>query len=202
MTTIAHWVAHQGLAARAFAALLMLALLSACSLFGPAKTSQQTPVADPDSVYIGYTLLYGFVATQKNSDKLLIIKRVSPEVKQMIEDIAKATGQMDEELKMFAKEDPAIELDRRVLPFIEARQRESASAERGKQFLEKSGKDFERLLLLTQSGVLTTERHLARVMRDSEQNPARRAFWERAVITFDDLYARLVRQLDEHAYYT
>jgi hypothetical protein len=94
-----------------------------------------------------------------------------------------------------------IKLDRRVLPLIEALQRENAQAERGKQFLETSGKEFERLLLLTQSGVLTTERHISRVMRDKELNPERKAFWKGAVKAFDRLYAKLVKLLEDQ-YFT
>jgi len=179
--------------------LALATLLAGCSILGP-KPSQGTPTSDPESVNVGYTLLYNIVATQKNSDKLLIIKRVSPEVRSVIQEVSKAAGAIDEELKQFAKADPAIKLDHRVLPLIEAKARESAQAERGKQFLETSGKPFERLLILTQSGVLTTERHIARAMRESERNPERRAFWERTTKTFDALYEKLLALLEEQYY--
>ena len=122
--------------------------LSGCSLLGPTP-STQTPIDDPESVNIGYVLLYDLVAKQKNTDKLLIIKRVSSEVRALIEELSNAAGELNDELERFAKQDRLIKLDRRVLPLIEALQRENAQAERGKQFLETSGKKFERLLLLT-----------------------------------------------------
>jgi hypothetical protein len=131
----------------------------------------------------------------------LIIKRVSSEVRALIEEISNAAGELNDELERFAKQDRLIKLDRRVLPLIEALQRENAQAERGKQFLETSGKEFERLLLLTQSGVLTTERHISRVMRDKELNPERKVFWKGAVKTFDRLYAKLVKLLEDQ-YFT
>ncbi len=176
-------------------ALLAIAL-AGCSLFGP-KPSQQTPASDPDSINTGYTLLYIIVAGQKSSDKVLLIKHVSPQVKDIIKEISEATGKIDAELKAFAKNDPDIQLERRVLPLIETKQRESAVAERVLQFVGTSGKRFERLLLLSQSGLLTTERHIARVMRDSETHPGRKAFWEQTAKTFDELYAKLVKLLED-----
>lgn len=175
---------------------LLALLLAGCSIFGP-KPSQEAPASDPESVNAGYTLMYNFVATQKNSDKLLIIKRASPRVDRMIKEISDAAGKIDAGLKKFAKEDSSIQLDRRVLPLMEAKQRESAQAERALQFLGTSGKPFERLLLLTQSGVLTTQRHVARVMRDSETNPERKAFWDQTAKTFDRLYAKVVTLLED-----
>jgi hypothetical protein len=182
------------------AAVVLIWGLGGCSLLGH-KPSTQTPINDPESVNIGYVLLYDLVAKQKNADKLLIIKRVSPEVRALIEEISNAVGELNDELERFAKQDRVITLDRRVLPLIEALQRENAQAERGKQFLETSGKKFERLLLLTQSGVLTTERHISRVMRDKEPNPERKAFWEGAIKTFDRLYTKLIRLLEDQ-YFT
>jgi hypothetical protein len=178
------------------AAVVLVWGLGGCSLLGP-KPSMQTPIDDPESVNIGYVLLYDLVAKQKNTDKLLIIKRVSSEVRALIEELSNAAGELNDELERFAKQDRLIKLDRRVLPLIEALQRENVQAERGKQFLETSGKEFERLLLLTQSGVLTMERHISRVMRDKELNPERKAFWEGAVKTFDRLYAKLVKLLED-----
>lgn len=170
--------------------------LAGCSMPGP-RPAQEAPPSDPESVNAGYTLLYTIVSRQKHTDKLLIVKRVSPQVKQMIKEISVAAGKIDADLKRFASRDPRIELDRRVLPLIEAKQRESAVFERGLQFLGTSGKPFERLLLLTQAGLLTTERHVARVMRDSEQHPERKEFWKQTVKTFDELYVRLLKLLED-----
>lgn len=180
----------------AAAALAWLALLGGCGLLGP-RPSQQAPASDPDSVRSGYALMYSFVARQKNSDKILIVKRTSPQVKTMMQEISAAARHIDASLKAIAQRDPAIELDRRVLPLIEAQQRESAELERGLQFLGTSGRPFERLLLLTQSGVLTTERHLSRAMRDAESDPERKAFWARTAKTFDEIYAKLNKLLED-----
>jgi hypothetical protein len=173
-------------------------------LFGCAIGSNQTTdpareqLADPNS---GYALLYAIVSVQKNSDKILIIRKVSPDVSALTNEISDLAGDLDTQLKQLAKDNPSIKLDAVVLPTIEIRQRESAALERAKQFLAITGKPFERLLLLTESGVLTTERHLTRVMGDEEKNPQRKIFWKNAQQRFDQIYAKL-RALLESQYFT
>ena len=119
----------------------------------------------------------------------------------LTKEISDVAGDLDTQLKQLAKDDPSIKLDAVVLPTIEIRQRESAALERAKQFLAITGKPFERLLLLTESGVLTTERHLTRVMGDEEKNPQRKIFWKNAQQRFDQIYAKL-RALLESQYFT
>lgn len=170
-------------------------LLLGCALFGSNQSTDPTreQQADPNS---GYALLYSFVSVQKNSDKILIIRKVSADVNGLINEISDLAGDLDTQLKQLAKNDPSIKLDAVVLPKIEAQQRESAQLERAKQFLAITGKPFERLLLLTQSGVLTTERHLTRVMGEEEKNPQRKVFWKNAQQRFDQVYAKLLALLE------
>ena len=175
-------------------------LLFGCAISGSNQTTDPTREqrADPNS---GYALLYLFVSLQKNSDKILIIRKVSPEVKALTKEISDFADDLDAQLKQFAKEDPSIKLDAVVLPMIEVQQRESAQLERAKQFLAITGKPFERLLLLTHSGVLTSERHLTRVMGEEEKNPQRKIFWKNAQQRFEQIYARL-RALLESQYFS
>jgi hypothetical protein len=174
-------------------------LLFGCALVGSNQTTDpaREQLANPNS---GYALLYAIVSVQKNSDKILIIRKVSPDVSAMTHEISDLAGDLDTQLKQLAKDDPSIKLDAVVLPMIEVKQRESAALERAKQFLAITGKPFERLLLLTESGVLTTERHLTRVMGDEEKNPQRKIFWKNAQQRFDQIYAKL-RALLESQYF-
>ena len=164
-------------------------LLFGCAIAGSNQTTDPTreQLADPNS---GYALLYSIVSVQKNSDKILIIRKVSPDVSALTKEISDLAGDLDTQLKQLAKDDPSIKLDAVVLPTIENRQRESAALERAKQFLA-----------ITESGVLTTERHLTRVMGDEEKNPQRKIFWKNAQQQFDQIYAKL-RALLESQYFT
>lgn len=181
--------------ARVIAIAAAAQFLFGCAIFGSNQSTDPTreQQANPNS---GYALLYSFVSVQKNSDKILIIRKVSPEVKTLINEISELAGDLDAQLKQLAKDDPSIRLDAVVLPKIEVQQRESAQLERAKQFLSITGKPFERLLLLTQSGVLTTERHLTRVMSEEEKNPQRKTFWSNAQQRFDQIYAKLLALLE------
>lgn len=174
-------------------------LLVGCALLGSNPTTDPTreQQADPNS---GYALLYSLVSVQKSSDKILIIRKVSPEVKALIEEISETAGELDAQLKRLAKDDPSIKLDAVVLPKVEVLQRESAQLERAKQFLTMTGRPFERLLLLTQSGVLTTERHVTRVMGNEEKNPQRKMFWMNAQRRFDQIYDKFVALLETQYY--
>lgn len=177
------------------AASLLTGLVSGCAVFGSGQSTDPTKeeLADPNA---GYVLFYGFVSTQKNTDTLLIIRKVSKDVEVLMDELSSLAGDLDKQLKEIAKRDPSIKLDSVVLPAIEVEQRESAQLERGKQFLGTTGKPFERLLLLTQSGVLTAERHLTRVMGEREKNPERKKFWKNAETRFDQVYAKVLHLLE------
>lgn len=186
-------------AARIVAIAAAAQLLFGCALLGsnPSTDPTREQRADPNS---GYAILYSLVSVQKSSDKILIIRKVSPEVNALIKEISELAGELDAQLKQIAKDDPSIKLDAVVLPKTEVLQRESAQLERAKQFLTMTGKPFERLLLLTQSGVLTTERHVTRVMGDEEKNPQRKIFWMNAQQRFDQIYDKFVALLESQYY--
>jgi hypothetical protein len=181
--------------ATALVAALGIQLLAGCAVFssGQSTDPSKEKLADPN---VGYALLHLFVQKQKNTDNLLIIRKVSRDVEALMDEISSLAGDLDKQLKEIAKQDPSIKLDAVVLPLIEVEQRESTQLERAKQFLGTTGKPFERLLLLTQSGVLTTERHITRVMREREKNPERKRFWKNAQERFDQVYAKLLNLLE------
>ncbi|MDQ2696955.1 MAG: hypothetical protein M3Z21_16580 [Pseudomonadota bacterium] len=183
---------------RAFG-LLLAAGLAGCALLerpSPAPVDREYPVATQ-----GYTLLYEVVSKQKLSDKLLLIKIESDAVDAVIGEIAEDAARIEDQLKDIARQDPEIDLDRPILPEMEVRKRASVQAERLKDLLGSTGRDFERLLLLTQSGTLNQTRHLAREMVKAESDPQRKAFWEDVQRQYDDNYANLV-QLLEAQYFT
>src|SRR5688572_28565160 len=106
----------------------------------------------------GYSLLYDIVSKQGLAEKILLIKFESKEVKAVIMGIADAAERIQKDLDEMAKKDPRVDLKLQPLPLMEVETRKSANFERVKDLLGKSGKEFERLLLLTQSSVLNSER--------------------------------------------
>ncbi|MDQ3197398.1 MAG: hypothetical protein M3Q32_13850, partial [Pseudomonadota bacterium] len=92
----------------------------------------------------GYSMLYDAVSTQKQSDKLLLIKLESKDVKTVIGGISDAAERVQKDLDEMAKRDPRLELKLKPLPAIEVEARKSANFERLKDLLGQTGKEFER----------------------------------------------------------
>ncbi len=149
----------------------------------------------------GYSMLYDAVSKQKQSDKLLLIKLESKDVKTVIGGLSDAAERIQKDLEEMAKLDPRVELKLQPLPAIEVEARKSANLERLKDLLGQTGSEFERLLLLTQSGALNSERHLAKTLSEKETSPQRKKLMQEVSRTFDDQYQKVVRLL-EAKYFT
>lgn len=167
-----------------------------------------TPVEQPPSasqkqrmLNEGYSMLYDAVSKQKQTDKLLLIKLESKEVKTVIGGLSDAAERIQKDLDEAAKRDPRLELRLQPLPEIEVEARKSANFERLKDLLGQTGKEFERLLLLTQSGALNAERHLAKTLSEKETDPHRKKLMQEVSRVFDDQYQKVVRLL-EAEYFT
>jgi hypothetical protein len=174
-----------------------LALLCALLVAAYATAAERQPAGESQRILNeGYSLLYDHVSKQKQSDKILLIKLESKDVKALITEISDNAERIQKALDKLAAQDPRLEVKLQSLPEIEAESRKSASFERLKDLLAKSGKEFERLLLLTQSGVLNTERHLSKVLSKKETNRERKAFLEDVNRQFDDDYRKVVQLLE------
>lgn len=184
----------------------MKALALSCLLFlasGANAAPEEQAAADQKQRLLneGYSLLYDIVSKQGLSEKILLIKFESKEVKAVISGIADAAERIRKGLDEMAKKDPRLELKLQPLPLMEVETRKSANFERVKDLLGKSGKEFERLLLLTQSGVLNSERHLSKVLSEKETDKERKAFMQGVHRQIDEQYRKVV-QLLEAQYFT
>jgi hypothetical protein len=178
---------------RAATAILLAGGIASCS----SVAEQAAPVPEsPALVSQGYTLMYDTVGQLKFTDELLLIKVEDDKVDAIVGEVSGYAAELEGELEELSERDSVVRLDLKLLPEIELRKRESVAGERLPDLLGESGPAFERLLLLTQSGALNQSRHLARVMVDLEEDPARKAFWINVQTRFDDLYARLVELLE------
>jgi hypothetical protein len=145
----------------------------------------------------GYTLMYDAASKLKFGDELLLVKIEADPVDEFISDISTYAGDLQGQFEELAERDPVVKLDLELLPAMEVMTRDSVTGERVPDLLSRSGKDFERLLLLTQSGALNQSRHLARVMVDTETDPERKALWQEIQAQLDDLYDRTVNLLEQ-----
>jgi hypothetical protein len=126
----------------------------------------------------GYSLLYDLARKQKDVNKLLLIKKEQPDVKDLIEEIARVMSDAEKQLKEFANEDRTLNLKTQSLPWTEEKTRGSIESAQAKQLLLSSGQQFELRLLLSQAQGLTYGAHLARVLQGQERDIRRKMFLE------------------------
>ncbi|TAH39740.1 MAG: hypothetical protein EYC70_02840 [Planctomycetota bacterium] len=176
--------------------LLLPLLLGSCAVAIPEADAPTRPGL-PSPRLQGYILLHQTVKGMKHSDELLLVKFESDATEKVIDDIADSASEVEERLERIAESEPSLDLDLDILPEVMTAAQDSAMKERLKDLLTERGKEFERLLLLTQSGALNQARHLARVMVEVEEdNEARQAFWKDVQRIFDEHYREIVDLLE------
>ena len=144
----------------------------------------------------GYALLYEMVRTQRFADKILLVKSESEDVKRIVGRIADHAADTKTRLEQLAKEYPAIRIDSDVLPEVQVHMLHSLETEQVKDVLSRSGKDFERTLIIVLVGFVQQERHLARAMVDAETDANRRRFWTDTQRRFDAEHADALALLE------
>jgi hypothetical protein len=124
----------------------------------------------------GYSLLYQLVGQESDADKILIIKHADPPIADIVKEIANTCGQAKKTLDQFHEKDRHLNLEITHLPEIEQKSRAAIQATVTKQLLFSSGKTFEVRFLFTQAEAMNYAAHLAQVLHDQEDNPARKEF--------------------------
>jgi len=138
----------------------------------------------------GCSLLYDLLSKQKDVNKLLLVKKETPEVKDLIEEIARTAKDAEEQLRQFAADDKTLDLKTPGLPQVEAKTRASIESARTKQLLFSSGPQFELRLLLSQAEGLSYGAHLAKVLHQQERDIRRKMFLEELSRQLERLYER------------
>lgn len=149
------------------------------------RTEQQKILSD------GYAQMYGAVSAMALIDEGLLVKKETDAVRAFGERSAREGKTMKGEIKAFADAATWINLDETNYPAIEKMKQEAVQNDRLKSFLPLVGRsqtNFERTLLLSQSGVLNQMQHLAQVMLTIETDPERRKFLISARDRFSTLY--------------
>jgi hypothetical protein len=161
-------------------------LLAACSLCG--CQSLRTTTATPKNVEPtgsenksfdamthnnALALLDELLNDEKNVSKILIVKRNSPELKRLINNISHTARIGTKQLKTLAEENSRLHLALTGLPPGEEAARKAMAKTKQHELLQSKGAEFEFQLLLTQSEALNYGAHLAQVAADNEPQSAR-----------------------------
>jgi hypothetical protein len=147
----------------------------------------------------GYGQLYKTASGMKHVKTALHVKVVSRTVTALVEDISNYTEKLTGQIEQLDSDYPALRIDDPGLPELEIKRRKAVVWDQ--VFLMapiqgKTGKAFERALLLSQAGVLNNLRFLTQVIKDDEKRNQRKTFLTEAHARLDDLYQRVVDLLE------
>jgi hypothetical protein len=180
-----------------------LLLVAAMLLVGCSTPGASRPASDSDRNRVlsqGYSQLYDAASSLRWLDEILLIKFESDETQKVITDVAKYATTLRGELEQLERDYPSLTLRDDGLPVLEKKKRSAQALDRAKTLAPVSGAhgaDFERTLLLTQSGALNQLRFLAQVLVEEEKSEPRRKWMLEVQRNFDRLYVDVVKLLDQ-----
>lgn len=191
-----------------------MALLTGCGWLESSRSGcpsatedarRQAPELGADRLMLseGYSLLYRDASSLDRAELILYAKIESTKV----DEIVTATSDWGRELKSglerIGRDYPGVRIDLDPLPELEKRKRWAIGVDRARDFaplIGRSGREYERTVLIGLLNGFNHERHLCRVMREVETDAGLNDFLEDAADHFDGLYDR-VEGLLEAEYY-
>lgn len=148
----------------------------------------------------GYSQLYDSASGLAYLDEFLVFKFESNATGVVLTDVAEYAATLKGQLEQLAKDYPSLSLKEDGLPVLEKKTRSAAQQDRIislAPLVGRTGANFERTLLLTQSGALNQLRFLAEVTAAAEKSNERRAFLREVRQNFVRLYGEVVKLLNE-----
>jgi hypothetical protein len=173
---------------RHLAAVLLVLLISGCAILEPrAKESTPTHV-NVSAIGEGYALLYDLVSKEKQSSLLTIIKRVSPELKSLLERISETSKATATELETLSRLNPPLNLKLTHLPRLEQATRDSIDKQTSKEILHSTGVALEFNMVSSQLAAM----NYAAVV---ETNPRRKEFLQQTDHKVSGLHGQVYTML-------
>ena len=122
----------------------------------------------------GYSLFYDFCDQESELSLLLWIKTTPPNIASYAKEISAAAKDDMAILKKFGVSDGALRLDKVSLPGFEIDVRKSMSDDRKQQLIwGSSGAAFAHAVTMTQGEVTNYGLHVAKILAETEPDPAR-----------------------------
>jgi hypothetical protein len=184
--------------------LLTAIFISGCatgSVSGPAGGGNPANKNERATWSNGYALLYQLMSDEQNVSKLHYFKHEQPDVKELINRIAAASGEAAKQLETYDKEDGGTDLKNQDLPPGEQTTRDAIASTKKWDLLGHGGEHFELSLLLTQSEAMNYGWHLAEVAAKNDSRPERakylKSLSEQMKGFYQDIYALLMTRIKE-----
>lgn len=121
----------------------------------------------------GYVLLHQLMSDEQDVNKLRFFKHEQPDVKDLINRIAKASGAAVKQLEAYNREDGGVDFKALDLPPGEQTTRDAIASTKERELLGHTGERFELTLLLTQAEAMNYGWHLAEVAGKNDSRPER-----------------------------
>jgi hypothetical protein len=155
----------------------LLATMLVCGCQTSSTVKNPPPVASSDKKERtwsnGYALLHDLMNDEQNVGKLHYFKHERPDVKDLINRIAKASGEAAKQLETYDREDNGADLKDMDLPPGEQTTRDAIASTKKWDLLGHTGEHLELSLLLTQSEAMNYGWHLAEVTGKNDSRPER-----------------------------
>jgi hypothetical protein len=177
-----------------FAVVALLAALAGCSHL------RETPKCPPDpsgpraQLSIGYSLLYQEADGIPKLKWLLMFKDKPEDMGRLTHDLVGYYQQLADTLQRLSTQFPAMRIDAKTMPEIEADARKAIGSDQAKDFapvVGKGGLEFEREALLMFYNALDEQRHLTGEMLKLEPDPALHKFLETTQAQLEERYQKV-----------
>jgi hypothetical protein len=175
-------------------------LLCGCAPLEKKQTARGEPPA-PEKLEIrnnAASLLYDLLGDEKNVSKILIIKRNSEELGQLIKAIAKTAADDEKQLEQLTENNLGLNLRAVQLPQGEKMTRAAVSKTEEHELLFSSGKEFEFNLLLTQAEALSYGWHLAKIAAKNSSSPEEVQKFTAMSRGMENLYGQVVLRMQQN----
>ncbi|MEY2466787.1 MAG: hypothetical protein QOD03_1308 [Verrucomicrobiota bacterium] len=166
----------------------------------PIQTHEATQAEQPENLKQHLrnncaSLLYDLLNDEKNLSKLLLIKRGSQELDDLVKDISTSCRENAKKLEQLAVADRTLNLHTPGLPSGEAATRDAIAKTKEHDLLLARGADLQFKLLLTQTEGLNYGSHLAKVAAENETHPEAAREFAAIAVELNKLYERVAALL-------
>lgn len=148
----------------------------------------------------GYSQLYQMLSGMQHLNKANYLKVESDKVEAMNEAIASSAAAVVDQLEKLAEDYPSLTIKDTGLPELEQKKRRAIRMDRIRDLapiVGRTGKDYERTLLVIEAGLLNSARFLAEVIKEEERDEKRAEMMARTKERFDGLFNRILKLLEQ-----
>ena len=183
-------------------ALFSVVLLCGCQQLGARSSSKAAPAPTPAEAKTvqdnALDLFCDLLGDEKNLSKLLIIKKASPELKQLVKAISETAANELKTMDTWRGTNRPPAKAQLGLPPGETATRDAISKTKQHELLHASGSELEFQLLLSQAEALNYGKHLALVISKNEPDATRSQQASKISQELNQLWEQVLARLRRH----